>query len=159
MRHGFRTGCDSGLRAPHTASVTWAATASCGPYQLRVPHRLRRAPRRLRPQRPSGCDGRDEHACDQVILHTEHTLGLLPRCVFCRLSVFLSSFDYPLVASLKSTSCLSKFAQTWREKPAKHSDLVHFSGKSFRLGEKIRLYGNDRENQFWIQKSRHERPA
>lgn len=138
MRHGFRTGCDSGLRAPHTASVTWAATASCGPYQLRVPHRLRRAPRRLRPQRPSGCDGRDEHACDQVILHTEHTLGLLPRCVFCRLSVFLSSFDYPLVASLKSTSCLSKFAQTWREKPAKHSDLVHFSGKSFRLGEKIR---------------------
>ena len=77
--------------------------------------------------------------CEQVILHTEHTLGFLPRCVFCRLSVFLSSFDCPLVASLKSTSCLSKFAQTWREKLAKHSDLVHFLGKSFRLGEKIRL--------------------
>ena len=78
-------------------------------------------------------------------MHTEHTLGFLPRCVFCRLSVFLSSFDCPLVASLKSTSCLSKFAQTWREKPAKHSDLVHFSGKSFRLGEKIRLHRSAHE--------------
>ena len=83
--------------------------------------------------------------CDQVIVHIEHTLGFLPRCVFCRLSVFLSSFDCPLVASLKSTSCLSKFAQTWREKPAKHSDLAHFSGKSFRLGEKIRLHGSAHE--------------
>ena len=43
------------------------------------------------------------------------------------------------LASLKSTSCLSKTAQTWREKPANSSDSVHFSGKSFRLGEKIRL--------------------
>ena len=62
-----------------------------------------------------------------------------------RSSVFLSFFDCPLVASLKSTSCLSKFAQTWREKPAKHSDLAHFSGKSFRLGEKIRLHGSAHE--------------
>ena len=43
------------------------------------------------------------------------------------------------LASLKSTSYLSKTAQTWREKPANSSDSVHFSGKSFRHGEKIRL--------------------
>ena len=42
--------------------------------------------------------------------------------------------------SLKSTSCLSKFTQTWREKPANSSDMVCFSGKSFRHGEKIRLH-------------------
>ena len=47
--------------------------------------------------------------------------------------------------SLKSTLCLSKTAQTWREKPANCSDLVNFSGKSFRHGEKIRLYENAHE--------------
>ena len=72
-------------------------------------------------------------------MHTEHTLGFLPRCVFIQSSVFLPSSDCPLIASLKSASYLSKFAQTWLEKPANSSDLVHFSGKSFRLGEKIRL--------------------
>ena len=46
----------------------------------------------------------------------------------------------PEFASLKTSSCLSKFTQTWREKPANSSDLVHFSGKSFRHGEKIRLH-------------------
>ena len=134
---GFRSGCDSDGRAGRRTSCGHdGRRTSCGSAH-RVGHM----------------------GCDQVIVHIEHTLRFLPRCVFCRLSVFLSSFDCPLVASLKSTSCLSKFAQTWREKPAKHSDLVHFSGKSFRLGEKIRLYGNDRENQSWIQKSCHERPA
>ena len=48
-------------------------------------------------------------------------------------------------ASLKSASCLSKFTQTWREKPANSSDLVQFSGKSFRHGEKIRLHVNAHE--------------
>ena len=46
----------------------------------------------------------------------------------------------PNFASLKTTSSLSKFAQTWREKPANSSDMVRFSGKSFRHGEKIRLH-------------------
>ena len=46
------------------------------------------------------------------------------------------------LASLKSSSCLSKTAQTWREKPANSSDMTRFSGKSFRLGEKIRLHGS-----------------
>ena len=45
----------------------------------------------------------------------------------------------PNFASLKTALCLSKTAQTWREKPANSSDMVCFSGKSFRLGEKIRL--------------------
>ena len=45
------------------------------------------------------------------------------------------------LASLKTASCLCKTAQTWREKSANNSDLVHFSGKSFRRGEKIRLHG------------------
>ena len=43
------------------------------------------------------------------------------------------------LVSLKSTSCLSKTAQTWREKPANSSDMVNFSGKLLRHGEKIRL--------------------
>ena len=47
--------------------------------------------------------------------------------------------------SLKTASCLSKFTQTWREKPANSSDLVSFSGKSFRHGEKIRLHENAHE--------------
>ena len=55
------------------------------------------------------------------------------------------SFDRPLIASLKSSSCLSKTAQTWRAKPANSSDLVHFSGKSFRHGEKIRLHKSAHE--------------
>ena len=42
----------------------------------------------------------------------------------------------PEFLSLKTASCLSKTAQTWREKPANSSDMVRFSGKSFRLGEK-----------------------
>ena len=46
----------------------------------------------------------------------------------------------PNFASLKTPPCLSKFTQTWREKPANSSDMVLFSGKSFRLGEKIRLH-------------------
>ena len=45
-----------------------------------------------------------------------------------------------MIASLKSAPCLSKFTQTWREKSANSSDLVHFSGKSFRHGEKNRLH-------------------
>ena len=45
----------------------------------------------------------------------------------------------PALASLKSSSCLSKFTQTCREKQANRSDLTHFSGKTFRHGEKIRL--------------------
>jgi len=45
----------------------------------------------------------------------------------------------PEFLSLKAASCLSKFTQTWREKPAISSDMVYFSGKSFRHGEKIRL--------------------
>ena len=46
----------------------------------------------------------------------------------------------PNFASLKPPPCLSKTAQTWREKPANSSDMVRFSGKSFRHGEKIRLH-------------------
>ena len=42
-------------------------------------------------------------------------------------------------SSLKTASSLSKFTQTWREKPANSSDMVHFSGKSLRLAEKIGL--------------------
>ena len=44
----------------------------------------------------------------------------------------------PEFLSLKAASCLSKFTQTWREKSANSSDMVYFSGKSFRHGEKIR---------------------
>ena len=46
------------------------------------------------------------------------------------------------LASLNTASCLCKTAQTWREKPANSSDMVNFSGKSFRHGEKIRLHGS-----------------
>ena len=52
--------------------------------------------------------------------------------------------------SLKNTSCLSKASQTWREKPANSSDMVRFSGKSFRLGEKIRLRESVCETNFEI---------
>jgi len=45
----------------------------------------------------------------------------------------------PEFLSLKTLPCLSKTAQTWREKPAKPLRLGVFSGKSFRHGEKIRL--------------------
>jgi len=44
----------------------------------------------------------------------------------------------PEFLSLKAASCLSEFTQTWRENPANSSDMVSFSGKSFRHGEKIR---------------------
>ena len=44
----------------------------------------------------------------------------------------------PEFLSLKTASCLSIFTQTWREKPANSSDMVCFSGKSSRHGEKIR---------------------
>ena len=44
----------------------------------------------------------------------------------------------PEFLSLKAASCLSKFTQTWREKPANSSDMVCFSGESFRHDEKIR---------------------
>ena len=84
-------------------------------------------------------------ACEQVIVHTEHTLGASPEVCFCDQAVSLPSFDCPLIASLKSSPCLSKTAQTWRAKPANSSDLVHFSGKSFRHGEKIRLHKSAHE--------------
>ena len=45
----------------------------------------------------------------------------------------------PNFASLKTTSSLSKFTQTWREKPANSSDMVRFSGKLFRHDNKTRL--------------------
>ena len=44
----------------------------------------------------------------------------------------------PEFLSLNAALCLSKFTQTWREKPANSSDMMYFSGKSLRLGEKIR---------------------
>ncbi|MBF0893657.1 MAG: hypothetical protein HXK44_04425 [Atopobium sp.] len=62
----------------------------------------------------------------------------------------------PEFLSLKAASCLSAFTQTWREKPAKSSDMVRFAGKSFRLGEKIRLAGTSTErhgrNQFFAKR-------
>ena len=45
----------------------------------------------------------------------------------------------PNFASLKYASCLSETAQTWREKRANSSDMVCFSGKSFRHDNKTRL--------------------
>jgi len=45
----------------------------------------------------------------------------------------------PNFASLKTTSSLSKLAQTWREKQANSSDMVRFSGKLFRHDNKTRL--------------------
>ena len=44
----------------------------------------------------------------------------------------------PKFLSLKAASCLSIFTQIWREKPANSSDMMCFSGKSSRHGEKIR---------------------
>ena len=44
----------------------------------------------------------------------------------------------PALASLKSSSCLNKFTQTWREKQANHSDFLRFLGKLLRHGEIIR---------------------
>ena len=58
---------------------------------------------------------------------------------FVEIRLVLTRVLSPNFASLKTPPCLSKFAQTWREKPANSSDMVRFSGKSFRLGEKIRL--------------------
>ena len=49
------------------------------------------------------------------------------------------------LASLKTTSCLCKTAQTWRGNPANCSDLTQYSGKLFRLGEKIRLHEGARK--------------
>ena len=46
----------------------------------------------------AGRDGREAAAdassvgCEQVIVHTEHTLGLLPRCVFYAIKLSLSIF-------------------------------------------------------------------
>ena len=62
--------------------------------------------RRSRAASHADCELRWSRACDQVIVHTEHTLGLSPRCVFVRLSVSLPSFDCPLIASLKSAKNL-----------------------------------------------------
>ncbi len=42
-------------------------------------------------------------------------------------------------ASLKTAPCLSKTAQTWREKPANSSDMACFSGKLLRHDNKTRL--------------------
>ena len=50
--------------------------------------------------------------------------------------------------SLKTALCLSKTAQTWREKTANSSDMTCFSGKSLRLGEKIRLHESAHETNF-----------
>ena len=47
--------------------------------------------------------------------------------------------------SLKSASSLRKTAQTWRGNPANCSDLTQYSGKLFRLGEKIRLHEGARK--------------
>ena len=59
---------------------------------------------------------------------------------FAEIRLVLTRVLSPNFASLKTPPCLSKFAQTWREKPANSSDMVRFSGKSFRLGGKIRLH-------------------
>ncbi len=45
----------------------------------------------------------------------------------------------PNFASLKTTSSLSKFTQTWREKQANSSDIACFSGKLLRHDNKTRL--------------------
>ena len=45
----------------------------------------------------------------------------------------------PNFARLKTAPCLSKTAQTWREKPANSSDMVLFSGKLLRHDNKTRL--------------------
>ncbi len=45
----------------------------------------------------------------------------------------------PNFASLKTAPCLSKTAQTWREKPANSSDMVSFSGRLLRHDNKTRL--------------------
>ena len=42
-------------------------------------------------------------------------------------------------ASLKTAPCLSKTAQTWREKQANSSDMMSFSGKLLRHDNKTRL--------------------
>jgi len=61
----------------------------------------------------------------------------------------------PEFLSLKAASCLSKFTQTWREKPANSSDMVRFSGKSFRHGEKIR-----RDQAYaWLTPGSHRPPG
>ena len=77
-------GCGPGLR-PRT------------PRWLRLPHWLRTA---------TGAGRGFRTGCEQVILHTEHTLGILPRCVFVRSNVFLPSSDCPLIVSLKSAKNL-----------------------------------------------------
>ena len=49
--------------------------------------------------------------------------------------------------SLNCLTSLNKITQIRREKQANYSDMVSKSGKSFRLGEKIRLSSNaSREN-------------
>ena len=45
----------------------------------------------------------------------------------------------PNFASLKTAPCLSKTAQTWREKQANSSDMACFSGKLLRHDNKTRL--------------------
>ena len=62
----------------------------------------------------------------------------------------------PNFASLKTPPCLSKFTQTWREKPANSSDMVLFSGKSFRLGEKIRLHESAHKTNLEIRVTSRE---
>ena len=64
---------------------------------------------------------------------------------FAEIRLVLTRVLSPNFASLKPPPCLSKTAQTWREKPANSSDMVRFSGKSFRLGEKIRLAAGSRQ--------------
>ena len=68
---------------------------------------------------------------------------------FAEIRHVLTGVLSPNFASLKPPPCLSKFTQTWREKPANSSDMVLFSGKSFRLGEKIRLHES-------VHKTNHE---
>ena len=57
----------------------------------------------------------------------------------------------PEFLSLKAASCLSKFTQTWREKPANPSDFVYFSSKLLRHGEKIRHAGTSTTS--WLNRT------
>ena len=43
------------------------------------------------------------------------------------------------ILSLKTAPCLSKTAQTWREKQANSTDMMSFSGKLLRHDNKTRL--------------------
>ena len=88
-----------------------------------------------------GCAADAQVGCatDAQVRYDSQELGLLDRPSSCACG------SAKVLLSLKNASCLSKTAQTWRGKPANCSDLVNFSGKSFRHGEKIRLHVNAHE--------------